>query len=154
MRVLLQRVKWARVDIGGEVFSSIGEGYLLFVGFRVGDAASVVPLMAQKILSARLFEDASGKTNLSLKDTGGSLLSVSQFTLYASYKEGHRPSFSKTLGGKEAKPLYELFNDCLRAECPDLKTGVFGADMKVSLLNDGPFTALYDSDELFGGKKP
>lgn len=153
MRVFCQRVNHASVTIDGVLHSSIGKGYLLLVGFTEGDTPSLCTRMAEKIVTSRFFEDAEGKTNLSLKDVGGSILSVSQFTLYASLEKGHRPSFVKALEPSKAKVLYAFFDNALKAAVEDVKEGVFGADMKIDLENDGPFSVLFDSETLFGEKK-
>ena len=125
----------------------------LFVGFANGDNESVIKKMAEKVSKLRIFPDENGKTNRSIFDIGGNVLSVSQFTLYASSKEGNRPSFVNALTPKEATLLFDKWNQILREKFPNLQTGVFGADMKVELLNDGPFTLWLDSEELFGDKK-
>ena len=152
MRVLLQRVQKAKVEVDGKAIASIERGYLLLVGFCEGDDAEIASKMAEKILKLRVFEDENGKTNLSLSQVGGNILSVSQFTLYASIKEGNRPSFVDALRPGRAKPLFAFFNSKLAETLPSLQTGEFGADMKVSLLNDGPFTLMLDSHELFKEK--
>ncbi len=105
--------------------------------------------MANKLLSLRLFDDENGKTNLSLKDVNGEILSISQFTLYASVKDGRRPSFVNALNPKEASELYDYFNQCLKDVGYKVETGIFGAMMKIDLVNDGPFTTILDSKELF-----
>lgn len=149
MRVLVQEVKEAKVEVEGKLIASIGRGFLLFSGFTEGDNPDLVRKMADKVIKLRVFPDENGKTNKSLSDVGGEILSVSQFTLYGNVKEGNRPSFVEALGGARSGPLYELFNNYLREKDPSLKTGIFGADMKVHLINDGPFTLLLDSKELF-----
>lgn len=153
MRILLQEVLSASVKIDGAEVGSISRGFLLFVSFTEGDDERTLQRMAEKVLKLRVFPDENGKTNKSLSDVGGSVLSVSQFTLYADAKEGNRPSFVKAMRPEEAKPLFALWNNYLRQSLPSLQTGVFGADMKVSLVNDGPFTLWLDSEELFGAKK-
>lgn len=149
MRVLIQEVLSSTVSIDGEVVSSIGRGELLLVGFSQGDDYLTMEKMAKKIMKARIFPDENGKTNLSLSQIGGEILLVSQFTLYGSLKEGNRPSFVNASRPDEARELYNQFVSLMKQEFPDLKTGVFQADMKVSLVNDGPFTLLLDSKELF-----
>jgi D-tyrosyl-tRNA(Tyr) deacylase len=149
MRVLVQEVLNASVKIEGEEVGSIARGFLLFVGFTSGDDEDIIKRMVDKVLKLRVFPDENGKTNLSLGDVGGEVLSVSQFTLYASAKEGNRPSFINAMRPEEAKPLFAYWNNILRERIPNLQTGVFGADMKVSLINDGPFTLWLDSKELF-----
>lgn len=149
MRALIQEVLSASVSISGETVSSIDRGELVFVGFTQGDDHDTLLKMAKKINGARIFPDANGKTNLSLSSVGGEMLLVSQFTLYGSLKEGNRPSFVNAMAPSEAKALYEDFVSIMKTYVPSLKTGVFQADMKVSLINDGPFTLMLDSKELF-----
>lgn len=149
MRVLIQEVLSASVTISGEEVASIGRGELLFVGFTQGDDHDVLLKMAKKINNARIFPDENGKTNLSLASINGETLLVSQFTLYGSLKEGNRPSFVEAMAPSEAKRLYEDFVSIVKGLMPNIKTGVFQADMKVSLINDGPFTLMLDSKELF-----
>ncbi len=153
MKVLVQRVLNASLRIDGTLISEIGKGYLLFVGFEEGDELLTMDKMASKIAKSRLFEDENGKTNLSIKDVSGSILSVSQFTLAADLKEGNRPSFQKAMKPEKAKTFYALWNEKLRSFDVPVKEGVFGADMKITLCNDGPFTIIFDSKELFGEKK-
>lgn len=148
MKAVLQLVEQASVSVRGELVSSIGKGFLLFVGFEKGDDEGILGKMAHKIVRLRLFPDAQGKTNLSLSEVGGEILSVSQFTLLASVKEGNRPSFVNSLKGQESKPLYERFNALLRLEGAKVAEGIFGEDMDVALLNKGPFTLTLDSKEL------
>lgn len=153
MKVLVQRVLNASLRIDGKLISEIDKGYLLFVGFEEGDELPLLDKMALKIAKSRLFEDENGKTNLSIKDVSGSILSVSQFTLAANMKEGNRPSFTKAMKPEKAKAFYGLWNEKLRSFDVPVKEGVFGSDMKISLCNDGPFTIIFDSKELFGEKK-
>lgn len=149
MRVLIQEVASSSVSIDGEIVASIGKGELLLVGFTQGDDYLTMEKMAKKIIKARIFPDENGKTNLSLSQIGGEILLVSQFTLYGSLKEGNRPSFVFASKPDEARELYNQFVSLMKAKFPNLKTGVFQADMRVSLVNDGPFTLLLDSKELF-----
>ena len=149
MRILVQLVKEASVRVDEKPISSIGRGFLLFVGFTIGDNEEIASKMVDKVTKLRIFPDENGKTNLSLSDVKGEVLSVSQFTLYGSAKEGNRPSFVNAMKPDEARDLYAKFNEILKTKIPDLKTGIFQADMKVSLTNDGPFTLWLDSDELF-----
>lgn len=146
MRCLVQRVLSASVSVSGESLGSIERGYLILLGVNNQDTEAVADKMLKKILDARLFEDENGKTNLSIRDISGSLLIVSQFTLYADTRKGNRPSFIQAGDPVHANVLYEYFLQ--KAEEAGLPTahGQFGADMKVSLVNDGPFTILYDSD--------
>lgn len=153
MRVLVQEVLRASVKIDGNEVGKIDRGFLLFVGFTQGDDEKVINKMADKVCKLRIFPDENGKTNKSIFDIGGNVLSVSQFTLYASAKEGNRPSFVNALAPKEATLLFDYWNELLRTRFPNLQTGVFGADMKVELINDGPFTLWLDSEELFGDKR-
>ena len=149
MRVVLQVVENASVDITGERVAFIDKGFLCFVGFTQGDDIVVAKKMADKICKLRVFPDESGKTNRSLDDVNGKVLSVSQFTLYASAKEGNRPSFTNCLNKDIAKGLYEDFFAYLRSIAPGAESGVFHADMDVGLTNKGPFTLILDSKELF-----
>ena len=149
MRVVAQNVLEAKLTIDNQVFSSIKKGYVLLVGFTNGDNNVIVEKMANKIIKARVFQDESGLTNLSIMDVEGEILSVSQFTLYGDSKKGNRPSFIDALNPTEASALYDYFNKVLNGLLgKPVKTGVFGADMKVGLVNDGPFTMIYDSKEL------
>ena len=150
MRILIQEVSKATVRIDGEIHSQIGKGLLLFVGFRAGDDEETIKKMRDKVVKLRIFPDEKGKTNLSLDQIHGEMLSVSQFTLYGEVKEGNRPSFVASLKAEEARGLFALWNNLLRERIPTLQTGVFQADMKVELVNDGPFTLWLDSKELFG----
>ena len=148
MRVLLQRSKNSKVTIDGKVNGQIDHGYVLLVGFTNGDNEEIIDKMINKIINLRVFEDDNGKMNLSIMDTKGSILSISQFTLYANTKEGRRPSFTDAMKPDEASKLYDLFNEKL-SEHLLVETGIFGADMKVEIYNDGPVTIMLDSDELF-----
>ena len=149
MRVVLTTVLEAKVEINGKTVGAINRGYLLLVGFTDGDNKETVDKMVDKILSLRVFPDEHGQINISLQEVNGSILSVSQFTLYANATKGRRPSFVDALRPGEAEPLYEYFNQQLELKHGKVSTGVFGADMKVSSINDGPFTLLLDSKELF-----
>ena len=149
MRVVLTTVLEAKVQIEGRTVGQISRGYLLLVGFTDGDDKDTVDKMVDKILSLRVFPDEHGQINISLQDVNGSILSVSQFTLYANTAKGRRPSFVDALRPGEAEPLYDYFNEQLESKYGKVSTGIFGADMKVSSINDGPFTLLLDSKELF-----
>ena len=149
MKVVLQVVQRASVTIDEKEVASIGRGYLLLVGLTQGDNLEIAKKMADKIVKSRLFPDENGKTNLSLEKIGGEILSVSQFTLYGSLKDGNRPAFVDAMNQEEARPLYEAFYEYLHGIYPSSQSGVFHADMKVSLVNDGPFTLVLDSKELF-----
>ena len=149
MRVVLTTVLEASVKIDERLVAKISRGYLLLVGFTDGDDKETVDKMVDKILSLRVFPDEHGQINISLQDVNGSILSVSQFTLYANASKGRRPSFVDALRPGEAEPLYDYFNQQLELKHNKVQTGVFGADMKVESVNDGPFTLLLDSKELF-----
>ena len=149
MRVVLQRVNHAQVTIDGQVVGKIGKGYLLLVGFGPQDTLATLEYLAHKIVNLRVFESEPGKMNLGLKDVGGEILSISQFTLYADCKKGNRPSFIKAGEPGMADALYERFMERCRTHVAQVEKGRFGADMKVELLNDGPFTLMLDSGELF-----
>lgn len=146
MRVLIQRVNFANVKVDEQIVGEIKKGYLLFVGFTNGDDLADVSKLSKKIVNLRIFPDDEDKINKSLKDVDGSILSISQFTLYAKL-DGRRPSFSNALSFSEAKALYENFNEELSKSGFKVEKGIFGADMKVSLENDGPFTIWMDSKE-------
>ena len=151
MRVLIQKVSEASVIIDNEVYNSINEGLLLFVGFSIKDDKDIIDRMISKIIKLRILDDADGKTNESIMSKNLEILSVSQFTLYADTKKGRRPSFSKSAKSEEANDLYNYFNQQLNKEIP-VKTGEFQADMKIQLINDGPFTIMLDSEE-YGWQK-
>ncbi|GAA6487970.1 MULTISPECIES: D-aminoacyl-tRNA deacylase [Gordonibacter] len=148
MRAVIQRVSSAQVDIDGETAGSIGHGLLILLGVGHGDGEEQAERLWSKIARLRIFEDADGKTNLSLADVGGEVLVVSQFTLYASCKKGNRPSFTGAGAPDEANRLYEWFVERARRDVARVETGRFGAYMDVSLVNDGPFTLCLDTDEL------
>lgn len=149
MRVVVQRVAEASVTIDGQVHGAIQNGYLLLVGIADEDDETIVSRMADKIIHLRIFDDENGKMNLSLEQVSGSILSISQFTLYADAKKGNRPSFTKAGKPEHAKAMYLYFNEYLRSQGVHVEEGIFAADMKVRLLNDGPITILLDSGELF-----
>ena len=149
MRVILTTVLQASVRIDDHLVAKINRGYLLLVGFTSGDDKETVDKMVDKILSLRVFPDEHGQINISLQDVNGEILSVSQFTIYADARKGRRPSFVDALRPGEAEPLYDYFNQQLELKYGRLQTGIFGADMKVESINDGPFTLLLDSKELF-----
>lgn len=148
MRLLIQRVTEASVSVDGAVIGQIQKGFLVFIGVSVTDTEEIVQKMTKKMLGLRIFEDENGKTNLDLKSVGGELLLVSQFTLYANCRRGNRPSFVEAGGPEMANDLYEYMISLCKSEGYEVQTGEFGADMKVKLLNDGPFTILLDSDEI------
>ncbi len=146
MRVLVQRVSRATVSVDGEVRSSIGLGYLLLVGVGRGDEAAQVDRLADKIVGLRIFRDADGKTNLAIGDVDGEALVVSQFTLYADTRKGRRPSFVYAADPEEAAELVEALAAALEARGLKVARGVFGAEMEVGLVNDGPFTMWLDAE--------
>lgn len=144
MKVVLQRVQRASVTIAQKRVAQIKNGVLLLVGFGQNDDEQTVDYLARKISKSRIFSDQNGKINLAINDVQGQILSVSQFTLYADTAKGNRPSFVDALNPQQAEKLYELFNEKLRASGCDVQTGVFGADMQVELVNDGPLTIIYE----------
>ncbi|MCI1856630.1 MAG: D-aminoacyl-tRNA deacylase [Sporolactobacillus sp.] len=145
MRVVLQRVSRGQVDVNGRTVGAIEGGLLLLVGIKTGDTEDDVRYLADKITGLRIFEDNAGKMNRSILNVGGSILSVSQFTLYGDTTHGRRPSFIEAARPEQARPLYEAFNERLRGAGLTVKTGIFGADMAVSLVNDGPVTLILES---------
>lgn len=146
MKVVVQVCKSANVKIDGKENGKIDKGYVLLVGFTEGDNEEIAKKMASKIVNLRVFCDENDKMNLDIKSVNGKILSISQFTLYAKLN-GRRPSFSDALNYKDASKLYDYFNEKLREENVKVETGIFGADMKVELINDGPVTILIDSEE-------
>lgn len=148
MRTVIQRVTQAQVDIDGETVGAIGRGLVILLGVGHTDTEAEVERLWSKISRLRIFEDADGKTNLSLADVAGEVLVVSQFTLFANCKKGNRPSFTEAGAPDEASRLYELFVERARRDVPRVKTGRFAAYMDVSLVNDGPFTLWLDTDTL------
>ena len=148
MKLVIQRVKHASVTVEGNVTGKIGKGFLVFIGIAYSDTKEIADQYVKKLLNLRIFEDENGKTNLSLKDVNGELLLISQFTLYADCRKGNRPSFINAGAPDMAKALYEYMIEACRKEIPVVQTGIFGADMQVELLNDGPFTVVLD-DRLF-----
>lgn len=148
MKVVLQRAARAQVTVDGEVVGKIGHGFLLLLGVADCDTIQIADRMVDKICKLRIFQDENGKTNLSLADVGGQLLVVSQFTLYADCKKGNRPSFVKAGKPEHANALYEHFMEKCREYVPVVEHGIFGADMQIELVNEGPFTLALDSAEL------
>ncbi len=148
MRLVVQRVKEASCTVDGNVTGKINDGFMVLVGFGSDDNKTIVEKMANKLAKLRVFEDSDGKMNLGLNDINGDILSISQFTLYADCSKGNRPSFNLALKGEEAIKLYDYFNEVLRQLGFKVETGIFGADMKIKLLNDGPVTIIMDSREL------
>ena len=149
MRAVIQRVSRAQVSVDGTVLGKIDRGFLILLGVSGEDSREIAERMADKICRLRIFEDADGKTNCSLADVGGALLVISQFNLYADCRKGNRPSFIKAGAPEMAEALYEHFMERCRTHVAQVEKGRFGADMKVELLNDGPFTLMLDSAELF-----
>ena len=148
MRFVIQRVSSAKVEIDGNIAGRIDQGLLVLIGIGQGDDQVIADKMIRKLLGLRIFEDAEGKTNLSLADVKGSLLLVSQFTLYADCRKGNRPSFSNAAPSDVAEEIYDhIVSECRKA-VSYIATGSFGADMKVSLVNEGPFTVILDSADL------
>ena len=147
MRVVLQRVKSASVTVDDQVIGKVGKGYMLLVGLTHDDSIEDIDYIVRKVANARLFADENGKINLSIKQVQGAILSVSQFTLYASTKNGNRPGFGAAQKPELAKENYHYFNEKLRSYGIEVQTGQFGADMDVALVNDGPITIIYDSNQ-------
>ena len=147
MRVVLQRIKSASVTVDDQVIGKVGKGYMLLVGFTHDDSIEDIDYIARKVANARLFADENGKINLSIKQVQGAILSVSQFTLYASTKNGNRPGFGAAQKPELAKENYHYFNEKLRSYGIEVQTGQFGADMDVEQVNDGPVTIIYDSNQ-------
>ncbi|MCH5273754.1 MAG: D-tyrosyl-tRNA(Tyr) deacylase [Lachnospiraceae bacterium] len=145
MKFVIQRVTKASVTVDGKCIGAIGRGFMVLIGVGAEDTKEVADKYVKKLLGLRIFEDEQGKTNLSLKDVNGELLLVSQFTLYADCRKGNRPSFICAGAPALAEELYEYIADCCRREGYPVQTGEFGADMKVELLNDGPFTIVLDN---------
>ena len=144
MRLVIQRVTQASVTVSGSVVGAINKGYLVLVGIGQNDTETIVEKMADKMMRLRIFSDENDKINLSLQDVGGQLLLVSQFTLYADCQKGNRPSFVDAASPDKANKLYEYFKEKCKAEVKHVGCGIFGADMKVSLLNDGPVTIILE----------
>ena len=144
MKIILQKVKKASVSVNNEIVGSIDKGFCLLVGVHKESTIDDAKYLAKKIAQARLFEDDNDKINLSLKDVGGSILSVSQFTLYADTKKGNRPSFTSAAGAEKANELYEKFNEYLKEEGVTVETGIFQTMMEVNIVNDGPVTIVYE----------
>lgn len=148
MKLLIQRVNHAQVCVDGEIVGKIGKGFLIFVGVGQNDTREIADKYLKKMLGLRIFEDQNGKTNLSLKDVNGELLMVSQFTLYANCRHGNRPGFTDAGAPDMANKLYEYMLDEAAKQVPVVEHGIFGADMKISLENDGPFTIILDESLL------
>lgn len=153
MRIVLQRVKHASVTVDDKVIGSIGEGFLILLGVCNEDTEEITDKMIDKVCKLRIFQDENGKTNRSLADVGGSLLVVSQFTLYADCSQGNRPGFTQAGSPEHANRLYEYALERCRLHVENVAHGEFGADMKIELLNDGPFTLVLDSETIIKKKK-
>ena len=148
MRFVIQRVTESEVKVDGEVLGKIGKGFMVLIGVSNSDTKEIADKMIKKMIGLRIFEDENGKTNLSLDAVGGELLLISQFTLYANCKKGNRPSFIEAGAPDMASDMYEYIIAKCKEQVPVVERGQFGADMKVSLVNDGPFTIILDSDNL------
>ena len=148
MKFVIQRVTNASCTVEGNITGSIQKGFLVLIGISDQDTIQIADKMIKKLLGMRSFEDSDGKTNLSLHDVNGELLLISQFTLYADCRKGNRPSFTNAGKPDMAKQMYEYIIDQCKKEIPVVEQGIFGADMKISLLNDGPFTIILDSAEI------
>jgi len=148
MRFVIQRVKHASVTVDGNVLGKIEKGFMVLIGVCETDDNAIADKMVKKLVGLRIFEDENGKTNLDLHSVGGALLLISQFTLYANSKKGNRPSFVEAAKPEKANELYEYIIEECKKQVEVVERGEFGADMKVDLLNDGPFTIVLDSDEL------
>ena len=148
MRAVLQRVESASVEVAGEVVGSCGPGYLILLGVGPGDTEAEAERLWDKTRVLRVFDDEDGHMNRSLLDVGGEVLAVSQFTLFADCRKGRRPSFAGAAAPEVAEPLYRRFCELAEADCPHVGRGVFGAEMRVSLVNDGPITILLDTNDL------
>ena len=150
MKFVIQNVLNASVSVDQKIVGQINQGYVVFIGISNDDNEETANKMIQKMLNLRIFQDENGKTNLSLEQIYGELLLISQFTLYADCKHGNRPSFIKAGKPEHAQKLYNYIIEQCKMKVPNVQTGIFGADMKVSLTNDGPFTIVLDSTEIFG----
>lgn len=148
MRVLIQRCRKASVTVDDKCVGQIGKGFLILVGFTDSDTIKEIDYLVDKIINLRIFDDENGIMNKSLKDVGGSILSVSQFTLYADTRKGRRPSYQQALNGSKAIKLYELFNTKLKEQNIPVATGIFGANMQVALINDGPVTISLEKEGI------
>ncbi|WP_461811451.1 D-aminoacyl-tRNA deacylase [Faecalimonas sp.] len=148
MKFVVQRVTEASVSVEGKVIGEIGKGFLVLIGIGQADTREIADKLVKKLVGLRIFEDENGKTNLALKDVEGEVLLISQFTLYANCKKGYRPSFTEAQTPDKANMLYQYIIDECRKVVPIVQKGEFGADMKVSLVNDGPFTIVLDSEQL------
>lgn len=149
MRAIIQRVKWVKLNIDSNVYSEINNGLLVFLGVSEDDTITDLNYIKNKIIGLRIFEDSNDKMNLSIKDVNGELMVVSQFTLYGDARKGNRPNFMRAAKQEKAENLYNQFVEDIKKDIEIIKTGVFGADMKIELLNDGPVTIQLDSEKLY-----
>lgn len=150
MKLVIQRVTHASVTVDNNIIGKIGKGYMVLIGVSDTDTEEIADKMLDKMIKLRIFEDENGKTNLSLADVGGELLLISQFTLYANCKKGNRPSFIEAGSPDHANALYEYIIEKCKERVDVVEQGEFGAEMKVELLNDGPFTVILDSEQICG----
>lgn len=148
MKFVIQRVTNAKCEVEGKTTGNIEQGFCVFIGIAENDTEAIADKLIRKLIGIRIFADADGKTNLALQDINGSLLLISQFTLYANCRKGNRPSFTNAGNPELANHLYEYIIEECRKQILNVQTGIFGADMKISLTNDGPFTIILDSDDL------
>ena len=148
MKVVIQRSKEASVKVDDKIVGKIDKGLVVLVGFTENDNENIIDKMINKVINLRIFDDENGVMNKSLLDGNGDILSISQFTLYADTRKGRRPSYIKALRGEESTILYDIWNTKLKESGINVETGIFGADMKVSLINDGPVTIIIDSEEF------
>ena len=148
MKFVIQRVSEASVKVDGNIIGQIGKGFMVLIGVGQDDTKEIADKMVKKLVGLRIFEDENGKTNLALADVGGEILLISQFTLYANCKKGYRPSFIESGAPDMASDMYEYIIEKCKETVPVVERGIFGADMKVSLVNDGPFTIVLDSEKL------
>ena len=152
MKFVIQRVNKANVEVNNEIVGKIKKGFLVLIGITHNDTIEIADKLVKKLINLRVFEDENGKMNLPLKEAQGELLLISQFTLYANCKDGNRPAFIDAAKPEFANKLYEYVIEQCKKENINVQTGIFGADMKVSLINDGPVTIILDSDQLFKRK--
>ena len=148
MKFVIQRVSEASVKVDGNIIGQIGKGFMVLIGVGQDDTKEIADKMVKKLVGLRIFEDENGKTNLALADVDGEMLLISQFTLYANCKKGYRPSFIESGAPDMASDMYEYIIEKCKETVPVVERGIFGADMKVSLINDGPFTIVLDSEKL------
>lgn len=149
MKLVIQRVNNAYCEVDKNITGSINTGFMVLIGFGLNDDYKIIEKMADKLVKLRVFEDEEGKMNRSIKDVDGKILSISQFTLYANASKGNRPSFTDALDFAKSEEYYKYFNKCLKDLNVEVQEGIFGADMKISLINDGPVTIILDSEQLW-----